>query len=810
MSRIYTVERRIAQGIPKTSAKYSEELRRRLKERHARALERKAARDLKRSTEQKKLKRAVSSLSIGGTYFFVFVGEWGYEILSSHGWLRKLKAEHPEIKVGVASRAGVEFLYEDACDTYVDISDVLAKYKSSMFGVALKEEDKKIVENRCLEAVDGKCDGINFSNVLWSHYGILYGPPAGRANRMVRNPKFLDRQLWKQLTLKGLEAEEKEINETFPDLLNSDYIIVQDRYREVGWGKESYDAPTWKAILNYLVDAGYHPVLIGYKHWRLQDAKSIFVEDEFKNIPNVLNVTDFLTDHLERNLAYQAVLFKHAQFWLGVWGSASMLAPLLGIKSYVLSAARAGLPSQKRDESGWHETFEKCGGSLEYIDTLLTEESVIAQLKVKKLSSQTHSESHPVKSERNPVAIFSMCWNRLYYTEHCFDSLWEKAGMEFDHFVIDNGSTDGTEEWLLKNRHKFKGIIRNEKNLGIGNAIMQMVMLAKRYGYDWFITGSNDIEILTDNFVKKMHEFWEMTKGEYLFSPKIGGITHTVKVLETTRIKGYNAEVIDASGGVYIACPTSLLEDYLTSVSTWRANSLCRFAAERGIKNLYLTDLKVNHYETTAGQMKRYPNMKKGYNRDIDENLRASLGLGSKESPFMSFITRCYKRPKQLARCIASMNDQTDKDFEHVFIKDDVGRGLEWANKQLYENRGRVKGKYVYICDDDDRVTDAGFVATVKEIAHELAPDVIMVKLLRRGKEYPTSGTWGKNPVKGKIGGGCICVKNEVFQRHIKAFGKPRAGDYYFIKEVFSQNYKIHWLDRVVMTAAVGHGRAEG
>lgn len=796
-----------------SSAVQKEDIRvsKRITGRRIRTAERRVARDLGKPTKQRRSKRLLSSplLSVGGTYFFVFVGEWGYELLSSHGWLRKLKYEHPEIKIGVASRAGVEFLYEDACDVYVDITDVLAKYRSHMFGVRLSEKDRKIVEDRCTKAADGKCDGINYSNASWNYYGISYGRPIGKATRAVRDSKPLNRQLWKQLTLKGLEAERREIEEAFPDLLNSDYIIVQDRYREVGWGKRSYDASTWKAILSHLVDIGYHPVLIGYEHWKLQDAKSIFTNDEFKNIPGTLNITDFLTDHLERNLAYQAVLFKHAQFWLGVYGSASMLAPLLGTKSYVLSADRAKVARQEWDESGWREPFRRCGGSLEYINTLLTEESVMLQLKSKKLGNQTNPKSYSIESKKNRVAVFSLCWNRLHYTKHCFNSLWEKAGMDFDHFVIDNGSTDGTKEWLLENEHRFKGIIRNEENLGIGNAIMQMVMLAKQQGYDWFMTGSNDIEILTDDFIKKMYEFWKMTKGQYIFSPEIGGITHIIKVLEKTCIEGYNVEVVDATGGVYIACPTSLLEDYLASTSIWRANDLCRFAAKKGIKNLYLSDLKVTHYEMTAGQMRRYPDMKKGYNRDIGGNLRSSLGLKSKKRPFMSFVTRCYKRPRKLAQCITSINNQTDKDFEHVFIKDDVGRGLEWANKQLYEHRERVKGEYVYICDDDDRVSDTSFVAIIKKIAHELAPDVIMTKLLRRGKQYPTAEIWGKDPIKGKIAVGCFCAKNEIYQKHIEAFGKPRAGDYYFIKEVFEGDYKIHWLDRIVMAATVGRGRCE-
>jgi hypothetical protein len=63
------------------------------------------------------------------THVFVFLGEFGYELLNWQGVVRKFLRLHPEIPVICASRSGVEALYEGA--EFVDIGDV-PKYRDSV------------------------------------------------------------------------------------------------------------------------------------------------------------------------------------------------------------------------------------------------------------------------------------------------------------------------------------------------------------------------------------------------------------------------------------------------------------------------------------------------------------------------------------------------------------------------------------------------------------------------------------------------------------------------------------------------------
>ncbi len=68
-------------------------------------------------------------------------------------------------------------------------------------------------------------------------------------------------------------------------------------------------------------------------------------------------------------------------------------------------------------------------------------------------------------SERRPVAVVILTWNALAYTKDCLSTLKDAT----DHpawrlIVVDNGSTDGTVEWLLG--LDWVTVIENDKNLG--------------------------------------------------------------------------------------------------------------------------------------------------------------------------------------------------------------------------------------------------------------------------------------------------------------------------------------------------------
>jgi len=128
-----------------------------------------------------------------------------------------------------------------------------------------------------------------------------------------------------------------------------------------------------------------------------------------------------------------------------------------------------------------------------------------------------------VKAPR--VAVYSITYDRLDFTKKCFKSLHKTAGYKLDHFVIDNGSTDGTKTFL-KESDMFKQIILNEDNKGISIASNQIVSLIKeKKKYDIIIKVDNDALFKSDNWLKKMIEIWE-SNHRMVLSCYIEGLVH--------------------------------------------------------------------------------------------------------------------------------------------------------------------------------------------------------------------------------------------------------------------------------------------
>jgi len=108
------------------------------------------------------------------------------------------------------------------------------------------------------------------------------------------------------------------------------------------------------------------------------------------------------------------------------------------------------------------------------------------------------------------VAIYTLTYDRLEYTKKSFKSLQETAGYPFEHFVVDNGSSDGTVEFLQKN-FKKDHLVLNKDNKGISKGSNQALELIKEGGrHDIILKWDNDAIGLTKNWLKTMVELWKV------------------------------------------------------------------------------------------------------------------------------------------------------------------------------------------------------------------------------------------------------------------------------------------------------------
>ena len=210
------------------------------------------------------------------------------------------------------------------------------------------------------------------------------------------------------------------------------------------------------------------------------------------------------------------------------------------------------------------------------------------------------------------IAIYTLTRERLDYTKHCFQTLMDKAGYPHDHFIIDNGSQDGTVDWLKENEGIFKYIHYNSENLGISIASNQALEAIGK-DYDIIIKFDNDCEVISEHMLKNIVEIYTDIglSEKYMLSPKVEGIGNIIPRFRNALVGGHEIGFTYMVGGLFHILPAWLYQQYRYKTFLPKAalqdGSICYWMRSEGVHIGYIESLVVNHYETTNGQKNRYP-----------------------------------------------------------------------------------------------------------------------------------------------------------------------------------------------------------
>ncbi|MAG47624.1 hypothetical protein CL617_03385 [archaeon] len=97
------------------------------------------------------------------------------------------------------------------------------------------------------------------------------------------------------------------------------------------------------------------------------------------------------------------------------------------------------------------------------------------------------------------VTVIVPTFNRKEYLKKCLDSVYKQTSKIFEIIVIDNGSTDGSLEYLKK--CKNLKVIENDSNLGASVARNQAIKISQGK-YIWFL--DSDAEAKSEDCLKNM------------------------------------------------------------------------------------------------------------------------------------------------------------------------------------------------------------------------------------------------------------------------------------------------------------------
>ena len=211
------------------------------------------------------------------------------------------------------------------------------------------------------------------------------------------------------------------------------------------------------------------------------------------------------------------------------------------------------------------------------------------------------------------VAVFSITYDRLEYTKKSFQSLSRTAKYPYDHFVVDNGSTDGTVEWLSDYLKKDKGIF-NSSNTGISKASNDIIDKIKEQGYDIIVKWDNDCIGLTPGWLAKMVDIWK-SNHVFALSCYVQGLVDNpggAPRLAYGQIKGELVGVTQHLGGICHFVDAHAYDKFrwddnafLHGVQDMEMSQFLRF---NGYTMGYLENFMVSHGpEGTQSQKKSYP-----------------------------------------------------------------------------------------------------------------------------------------------------------------------------------------------------------
>lgn len=149
----------------------------------------------------------------------------------------------------------------------------------------------------------------------------------------------------------------------------------------------------------------------------------------------------------------------------------------------------------------------------------------------------------------NDTALMLVTYNRLDLTKRMMDSLLSNTSGYYQLFIVDNGSTDGTVEWLKDLKERCNIYIHlhfNEKNKGIAVGRNQCLKMTSECNSEFLSTLDNDIEV---------HEGWlEECKDILKANPKFVVGLNMEGVRYPIKTKNGKSFQIKPAGNLGTAC----------------------------------------------------------------------------------------------------------------------------------------------------------------------------------------------------------------------------------------------------------------
>src|SRR5207249_2058015 len=129
----------------------------------------------------------------------------------------------------------------------------------------------------------------------------------------------------------------------------------------------------------------------------------------------------------------------------------------------------------------------------------------------------------------------------------------------FAHYIFDNGSEDGTRDWLRTQLFTWLELSPDNKGQCIAS---NRCLDAIGQDYDFIVRLDNDIIPKTQDFLQRMLEAQRALDKKAVISPDIVGLEHKPKPFGEHSVGGFNFEFVEILGGACRLAPAALFKDF--------------------------------------------------------------------------------------------------------------------------------------------------------------------------------------------------------------------------------------------------------
>lgn len=222
-----------------------------------------------------------------------------------------------------------------------------------------------------------------------------------------------------------------------------------------------------------------------------------------------------------------------------------------------------------------------------------------------------------------PVAIIILTWNGLHYTQECLDSLRAlTTDVDYQMIVVDNGSTDGTREYLRS--LDWVTLIENETNEGFTRGNNRGLRHVPP-GYDVLLL-NNDTRILQSNWLARMREAAHSDPTYGIVGCRLimtdGRLVHAGTYMPTDTFWGWQIGSAEEDIGQYpgvrevegvIGACVYIRRDALETIgplderffSYFEDTDYCLMAQKAGYKIVCVGDVRVMHHENVSTKLNK-------------------------------------------------------------------------------------------------------------------------------------------------------------------------------------------------------------